>query len=294
MASIKISVVTVCFNMEKTIEETILSVINQNYPNLEYIIVDGGSTDRTMRIIQKYQDKISVVISEPDNGMYDALRKGFNRASGDIFAWINADDEYLPWTFNYVNEIFSKFNTVNWIGGVPMFMDESRIVTDLFPSPGAKKRKEIASGRYQSRMYGSLQQEGMFWRRSLYEKAGGLDINYRYAGDFDLWCKFAKYEELYQVSIPLGVFMRRSNSLSIGGIDKYDSEVQLISRKHGFSYNFFYRLFSKSRIAINLLRIITIKKAPIICYSVSKSQWQVKRMIRSVSYHTLLSLRVSH
>lgn len=294
MASIKISVVTVCFNMEKTIEETILSVINQNYPNLEYIIVDGGSTDRTMRIIQKYQDKISVVISEPDNGMYDALRKGFNRASGDIFAWINADDEYLPWTFNYVNEIFSKFNTVNWIGGVPMFMDERRIVTDLFPSPGAKKRKEIASGRYQSRMYGYLQQEGMFWRRSLYEKAGGLDINYRYAGDFDLWCKFAKYEELYQVSIPLGVFMRRSNSLSIGGIDKYDSEVQLISRKHGFSYNFFYRLFSKSRIAINLLRIITIKKAPIICYSVSKSQWQVKRMIRSVSYHTLLSLRVSH
>ena len=175
-----------------------------------------------------------------------------------------------------------------------MFMDERRIVTDLFPSPGAKKRKEIASGRYQSRMYGYLQQEGMFWRRSLYEKAGGLDINYRYAGDFDLWCKFAKYEELYQVSIPLGVFMRRSNSLSIGGIDKYDSEVQLISRKHGFSYNFFYRLFSKSRIAINLLRIITIKKAPIICYSVSKSQWQVKRMIRSVSYHTLLSLRVSH
>lgn len=291
---LKISVVTVCYNMEKTIEETLQSVLNQNYSNLEYIVVDGGSTDGTMNIIRKYQDKISLVISEPDNGMYDALRKGFNRASGDIFAWINADDEYLPWTFNYVNEIFSKFNTVNWIGGVPMFMDERRIVTDLFPSPGAKKRKEIASGRYQSRMYGYLQQEGMFWRRSLYEKAGGLDINYRYAGDFDLWCKFAKFEELYQTSIPLGVFMRRSDSLSIGGNDKYNNEVHQISQKNNFSYNLLYRLFSKSRAAINVLRLLTLRSAPIICYSVSKRQWHVKRMIRSVSYHTLLSLRVSH
>lgn len=291
---LKISIVTVCYNMEKTIEDTILSVLNQRYPDLEYIVVDGGSTDDTLKIIDKYHDDISVVISEPDNGMYDALRKGFKRATGDIFAWINADDEYLPWTFKFVNEIFSQFDSVSWIGGVPMFMDENRIVTDIFPSPGAKVKKEIARGRYQSKMYGFLQQEGMFWKRSLYEKVGGLDQNYKYAGDFDLWCKFAKFEELYQVSIPIGVFMRRSDSLSIGGNDKYAHEVQQISHEHGFSYNIIYRLFSKSRVIVNILRILTFKKAPIICYSVSKRQWQVKRMIRSVSYHTLLSLRVNH
>lgn len=291
---LKISVVTVCYNMEKTIEETLLSVLNQRYSDLEYIVVDGGSTDGTMNIIRKYQDRISVVISEPDNGMYDALRKGFNRATGEILAWINADDEYLPWTFKFVNEVFRQFEEVNWIGGTPMFMDEKRVVTDFFPCPGSKKQKEIAIGRYQTRMYGCLQQEGMFWRRSLYELSGGLDPNYRYAGDFDLWCKFAKFSELYQVSIPLGVFMRRKNSLSIGGNDKYDAEVKQISSRHGFSYSIFYRIASKSRVLINLLRLITFRRAPIICYSVSKSQWHVKRMIRSVSYHTLLSLRINH
>lgn len=290
----KISIVTVCYNMEKTIEETILSVLNQHYPNLEYIIVDGGSTDGTMEIVDRYRKQLATVISEPDNGMYDALRKGFNVSSGEVLAWINADDEYLPWTFKFVNEVFSQFSDVNWIGGIPMFMDENRVVTDCFPCPGSKKQKEIAKGCYQTRMYGCLQQEGMFWRRSLYELSGGLDLNYRYAGDFDLWCKFAKFSELYQVSIPLGVFMRRKDSLSIGGNDKYDAEVKQISNRLGFSYNIFYRIASKSRVLINLLRLITFRRAPIICYSVLKSQWQVTRMIRSVSYHTLLSLRINH
>lgn len=291
---IKISVVTVCYNMEKTIEGTILSVLNQEYPNIEYIIVDGGSTDGTMKIVEKYRDRLTTVISEPDGGMYDALRKGFNKVSGEVLGWINADDEYLPWTFKYVNEVFNQFNEVNWIGGTPMFMDENRVVTDFSPCPGSKKQTEIASGRYQARMYGFLQQEGMFWRRSLYKKSGGLDLNYKYAGDFDLWCKFAKFSELYQVSIPLGVFMRRSDSLSIGSDDKYDMEVKQISKNYGFSSGFLFGLFSKSRVAINLLRLMTFRKAPIICYSVSKGQWQIKRMVRSVSYHTLLSLRINH
>lgn len=114
---LKISVVTVCYNMEGTIEETILSVLNQNYPNLEYIIIDGNSTDDTMLIVNKYKDKISTIVSEPDNGMYDAIHKGFSMATGDILAWINADDSYMPWTFKYVNEVFTDLPDVDWIVG---------------------------------------------------------------------------------------------------------------------------------------------------------------------------------
>lgn len=125
---LKISIITPCYNMEKFIEGTILSVLNQNYPNLEYIIIDGASTDRTLEIIEKYKDRISLIISEPDKGMYDAINKGLSRATGDIMAYINADDQYLPGTLSLVNRLFSKFKNVDWISGVPTFMDEDRII----------------------------------------------------------------------------------------------------------------------------------------------------------------------
>ena len=90
--SLKISVVTVCYNMAQYIETTIKSVLSQDYPNLEYIVIDGGSTDGTQQIIEKYKDQLAYYVSEPDNGMYDAINKGFSKATGDIIAWINADD----------------------------------------------------------------------------------------------------------------------------------------------------------------------------------------------------------
>ena len=111
--------------MEKYLEQTILSIISQDYPNLEYIIVDGGSTDHTMDIINKYKSKISIIISEPDNGMYDAINKGIESSTGDILAWLNADDIYFPWTLSMVAKVFSENNEISWIRGIPAFLDES-------------------------------------------------------------------------------------------------------------------------------------------------------------------------
>lgn len=179
--------------MEKYIEGTILSVISQNYDELEYIIVDGGSTDRSLEIINKYKDRISVIISEPDNGMYDAIAKGFAKATGDIMAYINADDTYFPHTFRLVNEIFTKYKEIDWIGGRPAYINESRILTDIFPQVGAKRRKDIARGYFHQNAYGFLMQESMFWRRNLYVKSGGINTSLRLAGDYDLWRKFAQY-----------------------------------------------------------------------------------------------------
>src|SRR3954447_20687666 len=115
----KISIVTPSYNQRQFIEQTILSVINQNYPALEYIIVDGGSTDGTVDVIRKYKDRLAGWTSEPDKGQYDAINKGFARATGEIMGWINSDDQYLPWTLATVARIFSQFPEVEWV--TPLF-----------------------------------------------------------------------------------------------------------------------------------------------------------------------------
>ena len=122
--AIRISVVTVCYNMASYIEQTMLSVLSQNYPNLEYIVIDGGSSDGTQTIIEKYKDKLAYYVSEPDKGMYDAINKGFKHSSGDVIAWINADDIYMPWTLRVVDQIFTNYSDVDWIGGRYAFLTE--------------------------------------------------------------------------------------------------------------------------------------------------------------------------
>ena len=178
---LKISIVTVCYNMAQYIETTIKSVLLQEYPNLEYIIIDGGSTDGTQQIIEKYREKLAYYISEPDKGMYDAINKGFSKATGDIIAWINADDIYMPWTLQTVNEAFTNYPETKWLGGKYAFLNENGILTQIFPQTSIRTSKDILQGWCRKGIFGPLQQESMFWRKELYTISGGLDITYRYA-----------------------------------------------------------------------------------------------------------------
>src|ERR1039457_1034429 len=115
----KISIVTPSFNQAEFLEQTICSVLSQKYPNLEYVVIDGGSTDGSVEIIKKYADKLTYWVSEKDDGQYAAINKGFSYTTGDIMGWINSSDILLPWTFSILAEIFENYTQIQWLSGAP-------------------------------------------------------------------------------------------------------------------------------------------------------------------------------
>lgn len=218
----KISIVTPVFNQVKYIEETILSILSQGYPNLEYIIIDGGSTDGTVDIIKKYESHLAYWVSEPDNGMYDALQKGFDHSSGEIMGWLNADDLYCSGCLFHVAIIFSNHRKINWLTGSNTHIDENGHYILNIPCRKLNKY-QFLSGDY---MW--IAQESTLWRRPLWEKAGSyISKELHAAGDFELWLRFIQNDTLYYVENCIGMFRHREGQIS-GQLDSYIEEVNNI------------------------------------------------------------------
>ena len=170
----KITVITVCFNSVKTIERTIKSVLAQNYSELEYIIIDGGSTDGTLDIIRKYKENLSVWISEPDDGLYDAMNKGLAKATGEVFAFLNSDDYYTENVLERVNEYF-KTDDVDMVSGNMYICAE-----------GTVKKAVYDKSNRENLLFGVVYpQPALFAKRELYIKYGGFDTSYKIAADSD-------------------------------------------------------------------------------------------------------------
>jgi len=207
------------------LEETILSILNQGYPNLEYIIIDGGSTDGTLEIIRKYEQYISFWLSEPDEGMYHAIQKGFNKSTGEIMAWLNSDDKYHEASLSMVASIFND-TKAEWITGIPsMYNNIGQCVSLGKIANWSRSRLWIMDYKW-------IQQENVFWKRSLWEKAGSaLNTNLKYAGDFELWCRFFKFAELYPINTTLSGFRLHGSQLSLYYLKEYESEAKTISKK---------------------------------------------------------------
>src|SRR5688572_17237201 len=163
----KISIVTPSFNQGQYIEETILSIVNQNYPNLEYIIIDGGSTDNTVEIIKKYEKHLAYWVSEKDKGQSEAINKGFRKATGDIVCWINSDDFFMPGSLLKVGERFAKDNSLDLLNGHCLLIDEhSNILSNHF----ILKQKKW----YAERGIYYVSQPSMFWKRKILDEVGLL------------------------------------------------------------------------------------------------------------------------
>lgn len=222
----KIALVTPVFNSARYLEATIRSVLSQAYPNLEYVIADGGSTDGSVEIIRRYEPYLHAWFSQPDRGMYDAINQGFARTSveavggvamggGSIMGWISATDLLHVGSLFVVGSVFRTFPQVEWITGRPTgFSDEGMAVETLSLRQWSRMRFLVGSNRY-------IQQESTFWRRSLWDRAGGrVDDSRRSASDFELWVRFFRYAKLYPVDALIGGFRSHPDSLGLRNLEE--------------------------------------------------------------------------
>jgi glycosyltransferase involved in cell wall biosynthesis len=207
----KISVIIHCFNRENFIEETLDSVIKQNYPNVELIVIDDNSTDKSWDIIQRYKDKISYM--EKLGGKRDApvyaLNVGFSHSTGEIMCWLNTKNILLHRSLFVVADIFSKIKQIKWLTGLGSMIDNNGNIlrVRLF----RKNIYDYANGKWET-----IQQESTFWRRELWEETGGtMDMKYPWSFDAVLWAKFFKKTELYHVNTTLGAYRQNAESTSI-------------------------------------------------------------------------------
>lgn len=180
----KISVVTPSFNQGVFIEHTINSVLSQDSVDLEYIVVDGVSTDGTQEILERYRCRLSQLIIEPDRGQADALRKGFGVATGDVLCYLNSDDVFLPGALQKVVLAFQKHPDVDVIYGNRLFIDAKGKITRSWILP--------PHSDYLMSRWDFIPQENCFWRREAMSRVGGIDPSYQFAMDYDLFTRMMK------------------------------------------------------------------------------------------------------
>tara|TARA_R110000850_G_scaffold55877_13_gene132052 strand:+ start:3825 stop:4646 length:822 start_codon:yes stop_codon:yes gene_type:complete len=212
MSTPLVSIICPVYNGASYLEETLASVVGQTYPKVELIVIDGGSTDGTASVVEKFGDRITRFVSEPDEGMYDALAKGFSLASGEIVGYINAGDFLNSYAIETAVRIFTE-HEVQWITGCRSICNEQSVVTHV-DLPFRYLNKLIQVGSYVNHLP-FIQQETCFWTRDLVDK---MDLErfrqFRYAGDYFLWWTLSHYATLEVVSCPLGVFKKHSGQLS--------------------------------------------------------------------------------
>lgn len=228
-----VTIVTPTYNQERFLESTIQSVLGQDYPRLEYIIVDGGSTDASLEIIQKYQDRLAAVISEPDRGQTDAINKGFSLANGEVLAWLNSDDLYATGAVREAVQVLRENPAVGLVYGDSNFIDEHGTVIGQFNARQTSYQRLMRGGVY-------IPQPAAFWRADLWQRVGPLDPSFYFAMDYDLWVRLAKISRLLYVPRLWAHFRLHTGAKSIAADDRCWPEMRRVFRREGGSWLSFF------------------------------------------------------
>ena len=222
----RISVVTPSFNQAKYIRATIDSVLSQNYPELEYIVMDGGSTDGTLEILKSYGDRLKWV-SQKDKGQADAINQGLSMTTGDLVAYLNSDDIYLDGALKIVGEYFARTKT-DWITG-----DCLKLRHNWIFSWYKRFLMRIYSPLTLRLADSMLPQPSTFWSRSAYKRVGDFDLKYNYALDYDYWLRMANYYKPHDLRVALSGFRFQKDSKSQTGRTKLMAEGMIALRENG-------------------------------------------------------------
>ncbi len=235
----KISIVMPCYNQVEFIERSILSILNQDYPNYELIIIDGGSKDGTIDIINKYKKYVTFSISEKDKGQSDALNKGFNYCTGDIFGWLNSDDIYLPNTFKDTIKAFKNNPNKYIVFGDFLSIDKKDCILDYHHAFNFSLNQFKYEGFH-------LNAQSMFWRNIVHKNFSGFDTSLKNTMDYQMILEFGINEgETSFIRIPkvLGAFRRYTGQKTGGNPSRVLSEHKKIAFKYNYSDK--YRFIGK-------------------------------------------------
>jgi glycosyltransferase involved in cell wall biosynthesis len=222
-----ISIITPSYNQGRFIEETIRSVIEQDYPNIEHIVIDGGSTDETVEVLRRFDGRIRWV-SEPDEGQADAINKGLRIASGDILAYLNSDDTYLPGAFAVVAAQFAAHPDAGLIFGDCQAVTEQGEVYGLIKGHPFDVQRMIMRGEF-------VPQQAAFWSRIAMDAVGMFDTNLHFCMDHDYFIRIGQRFTGMYVAQPLANFRFHGSSKTMSLQEKHWSESMSVSQRHGMS-----------------------------------------------------------
>jgi glycosyltransferase involved in cell wall biosynthesis len=230
-----IAVVTPTYQHAHVLERAMKSVLDQGYPHLEYVVVDGGSHDGTHELLDRYRDRLHAVVEEPDRGPHDALDKGFALTRGTVMGWLNADDMLLPGSLLLVGTLFRDYPDVRWLTGEYFSMDPDGRPALVTHAPRWTRwhlLSRLASGW--------IAQESTFFRRDLWDEAGastgdiwghGEERSFPHAFDFELWGRFSRYAKLQTVSSPIGVYGYIPGQQGVAHYDAYTHFAEVVRER---------------------------------------------------------------
>jgi glycosyltransferase involved in cell wall biosynthesis len=203
-----VSIVTPSFNQAAYLELTLRSVLEQDYPRIEYIVIDGASTDGSRQLIQRYAPRLAHWVSEPDLGQTDAINKGFSIAHGDIYAWLNSDDTYRSGAVAEAVKYLTRHPEIGMVYGQAYYIDPAGKIVGRYPA-GPTDHRRLRQG------VATIPQQATFFRSSLWRMVGPLDPTFYYAMDYDLWVRISGLSPIAFVRRPWANFRLHDTSKSL-------------------------------------------------------------------------------